>query len=88
MAKPNPITVDEWRKELDRLQPKGADGFTRRDVEREMALGEHAAGVRLRAWVEKGHVEYAGRRPGTTIDGRPLQIPVYRIRRASKKPTR
>ena len=79
MGKPKPIRVDEWLAELSRLQPKGADGFTRRDVERVLGLGEHASGVRLRAWVAQGHIEFAGTRPSATIDGRPCKLPVSRL---------
>ena len=75
-----PIKLDEWLSELERLSRPapggGPPGFTTNDLEA-LGLTRSTAGNRIRMWVREGLVTCVGRRRTTAIDGRGSSAPVY-----------
>lgn len=73
------ITVDAWLAELSKLGRKSAEGFTTEEVAE--AQGKSVTWVRqqVKKAFRSGLVEMAGTRDDVRIDGRPCQIPVYRV---------
>jgi hypothetical protein len=56
-----------------------ADGWSRRDMEKIFRLSPEGTLDVIRKLVEKGMMEFAGRRATIGIDGRRALIPVYRL---------
>jgi hypothetical protein len=56
-----------------------ADGWSRKEMEKILGLGSEGTLDVIRRMVDKGIMEFAGRRATVGIDGRRVVIPVYRM---------
>lgn len=81
------MTVDKW---LEALRESNVDseGFSSRDLRREMGITEGTASKLLRRWSDRGMLVHAGYKYDTAIDGRTIRVPVYKPVRRAKKATR
>jgi predicted transcriptional regulator len=85
MAVPE-ITVTEWLNELTALSKRNnASGFTTEEVAESMGRGTSWARQQLKKAFRAGLVEMAGTREAMRMDGKPCQIPVYRVTPQWKK---
>lgn len=75
-----PLRVDEWLAELQKLEAEHAEGFARVDLETALGIGEGAASERIRRWFKAGRIEHSGWRQGRGSDGRMTRVPVYRLK--------
>ncbi len=75
------ITVEEWIQELNTLG-FGADAEGLQTKEIAAKLGRSIKWVRekLAVAIEAGQVEMAGHRLTSSVDGRAVKSPVYRVR--------
>jgi len=75
------VTIEEWLAEMERLGLSGtdADGITIAEIAEASGISRETLRVRMRAAIEAGLAEYAGKRTMASIDGRPTAVPVYRL---------
>ena len=84
----DPIRVDEWLAEVNRLTRNNADGFSVRDVAEATGHTHEWARNRIKEAMSAGLVVYSGRRSGIRMDGASSKIPVYRAETPFKKKPR
>ncbi len=79
------ITTDEWLAELDRVTRESDDGLTVPELA--VKFGHSTQ------WVRQNLLQPAnaagrlvlGRKQTTSIDGKPIRTPVYRLKKAKEK---
>lgn len=74
----DPIRVDEWMAELQRLEDRKPDGFTSAELAQAMGCSIKTALLRLNRLAAAGSVVHAGERTSRTVSGRRCLTPVYR----------
>lgn len=78
------ITVEEWLKELSKLGAKNAEGFTTEEAAEKYGRSVHRTRLQMKKAFTAGLLELAGFRGVIRMDGRPTQVPVYRVVRKGK----
>ena len=71
------ITVDEWLAELNRVSKDQPQGFSRKDVQRTLAVCERRALAIMHDWMDRGMIYLSGKRDGYSMDGKRYAVPVY-----------
>jgi hypothetical protein len=62
MAKPTPISINEWLQELERLcSPAPGESFSRDDVQEALKVSKGHANARILIWHREGMIEYVGK---------------------------
>jgi len=80
----NDITVDEWLREISRLESEASrndDGFTTQELVELTGLGEKRIVKLLKASVQQGKVTFGTRIVPLDWDGRRRIYKVYRFRK-------
>lgn len=79
---PEPISVDEWRAEIERvMQRAGDEGVTTKELQRALGVSNRTCLLRLQDLADAGRL-VPGRRQVSSIDGSVRSVPVYRIKPA------
>lgn len=74
-----PIRVEEWLAELEKLSAAQADGFTTNEFLEASGKSRRWALDSIGRGIKAGVLEYAGKRTVSRIDGSPTKVPVYRV---------
>jgi len=70
-------SMDEIIIEINRIQEKNTEGFTTKNLMDSTGHSRNWCNEKIRALMEVGKIECAGRVRSFTIDGRSCQVPVY-----------
>jgi len=78
MSQPE-FTIEDILRELG--ADAAAQGITSEEIIRASGRSEAWVHTRIAMAIQAGTMEYAGRRPGMTVDQRKCMKPVYRLKR-------
>jgi len=79
MKKQTTVTMDEVLGEIERLNNEKPEGFTVREMAKTTGMSRHWCRNKISHLVENGTAIFNGYGKYQAIDGRKVQIPVYKL---------